>query len=83
MTQRMRTHAIASVVLWLAVIAAAWLYLAWSAGREPGSGDRLGTGGDSIALPMVGLGVWLALALLLLNVVAAIAMVVRRKRGGQ
>jgi len=80
---RVRRHAIASVVLWLLVVATAWICLASAAARQPGSEDRFGAGGDSIALPVVALGIWLAIALLAINLAAAIVLVVRQRRRGR
>ena len=77
---RLRRRALLSLALWLAVVAATWLYLAWAASREPGSGDRFGAGGDSILLPTVAVGVWVALALVAINLVAAVVSAARRRR---
>jgi Zn-dependent protease with chaperone function len=75
-----RKHALLSLGLWLVVLAAGAAYLAWAARGETGSGDRFGTGGDSIALPLLALAIWLAIALLVPNLAAAIVLAYRRRR---
>jgi len=77
---RLARFAAVSVTLWLAILAAAWWYLARANARTAAATGLPITDADSIGLPLVALGVWLAIALLVLNAAVAAVLILRRER---
>lgn len=80
MTRGIARYAAASVTLWLALLAAAWWFLARANARAAVAGGLPITDADSIGLPLVALAVWLAIGLVVLNAVVAVVLLLRRRR---
>lgn len=78
--RRIARYAAISAALWLVVLAIAWWYLARVNAREVAVAALPITNADSIGLPLVALGLWLAIALAALNALLAVLLILRRRR---
>lgn len=78
--RRLATLALASLVVWCAAVGALWWYLERSVAAEYRMDARPMTDPDSYGLPLFASALALAAALLVLNGIAALVLVLRRKR---